>query len=300
MSLMGCVYGCSRYFGLGNTDTWLYGACGFSSVINIHKELCPSGPTAWKTGKSLGLLANCGLSATGIIAWDSQPDYPQKYLEATNIIRNAVENGRPAVVFWANKAEYYLVRGINDDGIFISGFGSEEVPFKPWTKIPEWHMMEALAFEPTQKVDDAKTVRDGLKLAIDAWNGDQSLYLEGYDGGAKAFDAWIASFDNPKINGFGLAYNSQVWAETRMMAVDFFREASTKLGLKKEFAKAIECAIVSAECLKMVATQFPFVEQDESHKSDPARIETARTALSTAKNVEGQMVSELEKLVKTI
>jgi len=300
MSLMGCMIGCSKFLGLGNTDAWVYGSSGHAFVLNIHKTLCPSGPTAWKTAKSLKLLSNAGFSISGVVSWAQNPDYAQKYLEATNIIREAVENGFPSIVFWADKPEHYIVRGINDDGIFINGAGSEAVPFKPWTKISESDMIEALSVKPDEKSEVSKTVKDSLQFAIETWHGSSGICYDDYSCGFKAFDVWAESFDDPNLNGFGLAYNSQVWAETRIMAVDFLREAVTKLGMKDNFKKSIDCAIVSAECLKIVATLFPFEGMDSSHKSDPARISSARTALETAKNVEGEMIAEFEKLEKLI
>lgn len=300
MSLMGCMIGCSRFLGLGNTDAWIYGSSGYSFVMNVHKTMCPSGPTAWRTGKSLGLLSNAGLSITGVVSWANNPDYAQKYLKATQIVRESVENGFPAVVFWADKPEHYIVRGINDEGIFINGVGSEAVPFKQWTKISASDMIEALAVKPADKPEASKTVRDSLQFAIDTWHGSSDICHESYSVGMKAFQVWNESFDNPELNGFGLAYNSQVWAETRIMAVDFLREAALRLGMKKEFQKSIDCAIVSAECLKMVATQFPFEGMDQSHKTDPERISVAKNALATSKNVEGEMIAEFEKLVKSI
>jgi len=49
ISHMGCLSGCTRYLNLPTTDSWIYGATGHAFIINISRDSCPSGPTAWKT-----------------------------------------------------------------------------------------------------------------------------------------------------------------------------------------------------------------------------------------------------------
>jgi hypothetical protein len=126
------------------------------------------------------------------------------------------------------------------------------------------------------------------------------LTIENYKMGALGFDAWLAAFEQEKLDSLGLAYNSQVWAETRMMAVEYLREAAFRLKMKDAFKRAIDCAVISAECLKMIATQFPMVGMLDSHNTDPERIAVAKTALMTAKNVESEMIGEFCKLQVSI
>ena len=50
----------------------------------------------------------------------------------------------------------------------------------------------------------------------------------------------------------------------------------------------------------MVATQFPFVGQDEHHKHEQERVMLAKNALETAKTVEEKMIGILDNLNKAI
>lgn len=299
-SFMGCIYGCSKYLGLGNTDSWIYGATGLAFLLNIDSGLCPSGPTAWKMERSYGMLENCGFGIKRVYSFNNQPDYPQKYLEATELIKSSIDKGKPVILFWALQPEYYVVRGYNDEGVYISGANSDKTPFKKWTQLTESGIIETVSFESTNRPDVSKAFAQSLQYAIDCWHGSTTIFHPQYQGGKTGFQAWINCFGNPNLNGFGLAYNAQVWAETRMMAVDYLREASARLSLGTKLAKAIELAIVSAECLKMVATQFPFFGQDDHHKHEDERVAMAKNALQTAMAVEEKMVEEFINLTKTI
>jgi len=46
-NLIGCLKGCADYFNLNISTSWLFGASGHAFLINIHDEICPSGPYCW-------------------------------------------------------------------------------------------------------------------------------------------------------------------------------------------------------------------------------------------------------------
>jgi len=64
---LGCVKGCLEYLGIDVSDAWLYGATGHAFVINIHEELCPSGPTAWNYMALFELGKNIGYVVDGVL-----------------------------------------------------------------------------------------------------------------------------------------------------------------------------------------------------------------------------------------
>src|SRR5689334_9644170 len=61
-TLIGVLRGVSDYFGLGHTDAMLFGATGHAFLINIHGELCPSGPYCWSREPFIRLAANIGIT----------------------------------------------------------------------------------------------------------------------------------------------------------------------------------------------------------------------------------------------
>ena len=47
-TLMGVLKGVADYFDIAVSDAWLFGGSGHAFLINIHEQLCPSGPYVWK------------------------------------------------------------------------------------------------------------------------------------------------------------------------------------------------------------------------------------------------------------
>ena len=74
---MGCLSGCTRYLGIPATDSWIYGATGHAFIINISRDSCPSGPTAWKTQPLFHLGRNIGYTPDGVFAFKNQPDFKE-------------------------------------------------------------------------------------------------------------------------------------------------------------------------------------------------------------------------------
>jgi len=60
VSYLGCLQGCLEYLGAEVSDSRLFGLSGQAFVINIHEQLCPSGPTAWNTFRIRELSQNVG------------------------------------------------------------------------------------------------------------------------------------------------------------------------------------------------------------------------------------------------
>jgi len=47
-TLMGALHGAARYHRLDASLPFLYGASGLAFLMNVHEELCPSGPYCWR------------------------------------------------------------------------------------------------------------------------------------------------------------------------------------------------------------------------------------------------------------
>jgi hypothetical protein len=65
VAYLGCIKGCLEYLGIDISDAWLYSGTGHAFAINLHEEVCPSGPTAWKTVKLFELGANLSCAQSG-------------------------------------------------------------------------------------------------------------------------------------------------------------------------------------------------------------------------------------------
>lgn len=79
-SYLGCPGGCVKYFGRELPRSTLYGLSGHAFGINIHKELCPSGPHVWEQwGLLRGQERALGLNIERLGPW--YKGYDVKYEE---------------------------------------------------------------------------------------------------------------------------------------------------------------------------------------------------------------------------
>jgi hypothetical protein len=58
---MGVLAGIANYYELGISEAMLYDGSGHAFIINVHKELCPSGPYCWKYYVFHRLAGNLGI-----------------------------------------------------------------------------------------------------------------------------------------------------------------------------------------------------------------------------------------------
>ena len=142
-----------------------------------------------------------------------------------------------------------------------------------------------------------KTVRDALQFAVaharSAGESDD-LYLVGLGG----YDQWIRSLETGKADGYGMAYNTVCYLESRQAAVDFLKEAKGRLdeGLGPLFDEAISGYEKVAENLQKVADVFPFFDRKPEHIQDETRRNAAIDALKAARKAEEAGLTALEQV----
>ena len=115
-TLMGVVRGVASYYGLRASDAVLYGGSGHAFVINIHKELCPSGPYCWDPARFVGLLRNLGLERTdhGFFGAGSSPSARAAVEE---VLRGELDRGMPCALL---NMEDQLITGYDDTGFLTT------------------------------------------------------------------------------------------------------------------------------------------------------------------------------------
>ncbi|MFO7956157.1 MAG: M56 family metallopeptidase [Candidatus Brocadiia bacterium] len=97
MTLPGCLVACSRYLGLGNSPDWIYGGSGFAFALNVHRVLCPSGPTAWGDEACNRLAGNVGLRVEGLFAGKQAGDFAEKQAQYFRRVQEAIDAGLPVL-----------------------------------------------------------------------------------------------------------------------------------------------------------------------------------------------------------
>lgn len=312
---MGCLRGCLRYLHSDVTPAWLYGVSGHAFGLNIHKQLCPSGPHVWSGWGSLqgheGLL---GLKIERVGAWYKGYDdaYEAHKKLAWERARQAIDAGTPVLGYDLNWAEFYVVSGYDDTGYHYwnTNFGElKQAGPVAWDKYGDGGVVHMIALQVVTARKPKGTARRAVKAALQ-WtvdfgargDADDPLRHADYASGLAAYDQWIAALDDPKAyegDAIGAMYNAQVWRECRHQAVAFLQEAQDRLGdpaLTPLFADALQHYQRVERKLGLVCDQFPF-EDGARKASQPERQQRAQRALRDAKRAEQSGLEALAQIV---
>jgi hypothetical protein len=125
VSHLGCIKGCLNFLGIQISDAWLYGGTGHAFVINLHKEVCPSGPTAWNTMKLFELGRNLGYKFDGVFATKQQADFAEMQKRAWEHVQSAIDQGIPCYGWELEIPEFYVVYRYDNAGADTAGADTE-------------------------------------------------------------------------------------------------------------------------------------------------------------------------------
>jgi hypothetical protein len=170
VSHLGCIKGCLDYLGLDISNAWLFGGTGHAFVINLHEEVCPSGPTAWKAEMLFKLGRNLGYDLDGVIGFKRNEDFAAVQRKAWDHVREKIDQGLPCYGWELEIPEFYVVCGYDDGGYYFSGPGCDEGKGpKPWQELGDTGIgvVEMYSVSPGQAADDATTVREAMGFALE-------------------------------------------------------------------------------------------------------------------------------------
>ncbi|MBU1626076.1 hypothetical protein KKB18_01795 [bacterium] len=305
VSHIGCIKGCIDYLGLDVSLPWLFGATGHALIINIREDVCPSAPTAWKKERFFELGRNVGFDFDGVLSSKAAPDFKDKKKQAWEMIKAAIDNGQPCYGWELNIPEFYVVYGYDDVGYYYRGALCEkgEGP-KPWEEVGETKIgwLEMFVGKKCVPADVRKQVKDALGFALEFSKSPEKYIFPKFKAGLDGYDLWCKALEEDKANGFGMAYNAEVWAECREFAVKFMIEAKDKIGkgYEKLFDDAIAHYRIVADNLEKVQGMFPFCEFKPEHIKDESRIEKAIGHIKEARRAEEYCLILLQKIYKEL
>ena len=170
VSHLGCIKGCLDFLGIEVSDAWLFGATGHAFLINMHEEVCPSGPTAWKTVKLFELGQNIGYEIEGITAHKSDENFDVVQKRTWDFTRKALDQDFPCYGWELEIPEYYVVFGYDEDGYYYSGPGCDEGKGpKPWRELGDTGIgiIEMYSLKPNDPREEQLAVKDALSFALD-------------------------------------------------------------------------------------------------------------------------------------
>lgn len=298
---LGCIKGCLEYLGMNISSAWLYGATGHAFIMNMHEEVCPSGPTAWKAEMLCKLGKNVGYDVKGILSLASQPDFEAKQKQAWEHAKQALDRDIPCYGWELELPEYYVVYGYDDVGYFYSGPQCDDGKGpKSWKELGNTKIgcLEMYSVRKSEPSDDATAVRDSLAFVWEHARSPEKWIFPKYKSGLAAYDLWIRALEQGKADGFGVAFNGVVWDECRHYAVHFLEEAKERLG--PPFGPLLDEARENYEIVsrnfRKITEAFPFHDYDKKHITEEHRVTEAINCLIKAREAEAAGLALLEQI----
>jgi len=305
VSHLGCLDGCIQYLGLDVSTPWLYGATGHAFIINIStKDICPSGPTAWRTQMLFKLAPNIGYEVNGVFSPKDAQGFEQKKEEAWNLVRREIDAGHPCYGWQIGDiADFYVIHGYDEIGYYYKGYRQDEgAGPKPWKEIGQM-FIEVYGVKKVDPADDVTTVKEALENVLNHSKNQKEWIYPTYNAGIEGFDAWIKAVENGSAAAFGNAYNAACWAECRRYGVEFLQEAKIRLDGRAQslFEEAKGHYEVVAQKLASVCELYPF---SPLLKMEPIKIDDksreAVEMLKVARDAEAAGLNTLAKIVDVI
>ncbi|MDE0659036.1 MAG: hypothetical protein OXI79_05230 [Gammaproteobacteria bacterium] len=226
-SLVGVVKGALDYYGIDTAPAETFVLSGHAFVINIHPELCPSGPYCWNQERFRDLLPNLGIrmEQLGMLV-AAAPAADKGELEAR--IRAELDQGS---VCSSLSLDHQLVLGYDDAGFDLSQPWGEGVvdstprrlSFGTWQEFVQSPPVAFFKLEPCKRRSESTATASALDFAADFWRCPDQFAWETYGTGSQAYENWIAGLDSGHGDDHGNWWNAVVWGECRERAGDFFQ-----------------------------------------------------------------------------
>jgi hypothetical protein len=225
-TMMGVVKGALDFYGLNMSPAMAFGGSGHAFLINIHDELCPSGPYCWNYDPFYRLLRNLGVAMTDLGFFHAGSS-PAERAGIEQTLKEHLDRGKPCSFC---NMENQTIHGY-DDQKFLLG-----IPWKPMEITPEtltlgsWQEfgkeihVNFFVFEKLGKQDDSVVIRDSLSHAVDLFRNPRQYTGERYGVGPNAYDNWAKANETGHGASHGNWWNAQVWSECRQMAAGYFTE----------------------------------------------------------------------------
>jgi hypothetical protein len=227
-TLLGVVRGVADFYDMNVSDATLYGGSGHAFLMNIHPELCPSGPYVWQREGFMRLLRNLGLvmEASGFCTGGSNE---AERADAETWVRDRMRAGLPCSML---NLENQLLTGVDATGFHTArpwpgmDFPPAHLSFGSWAELgSDIHLM-FFSFRRTRPADEETIIRDGLRYAVELYDHPERTEVEGYAVGARAWANWIAGVRGGHGAEHGCWWNSTVWSECREKAADWLEETA--------------------------------------------------------------------------
>lgn len=232
-TMIGVLKGIAEYYDIPVSDAWLFGGSGHAFLINIHEQLCPSGPYCWKYEPFFKLLRNLGISmeSLGFYTSESKSEERRKIEE---ILKKNIDAETPCSLL---NMENQLISGYDDSHFIVQKpwpnvdlpLTPETLTFQTWKELGDEVHIDFFTFEKIEKADDQTIIEESLSYAMDlTLNPDRYRLEKRYYIGLDAYNTWINAVKGGHVSSHGNWWNGTVWGECRKMAAKYFSEIAQK------------------------------------------------------------------------
>jgi len=230
-TLMGVAASAAEHYGINVSVPSLYGGSGHGFIINIHRQLCPSGPYCWNHDGFDGLLPNVGLKrvALGFFGPDSTPS---RRADVEGRVRELVDRGVPCSLV---NMEHQLITGYDDGGLCTAqpwpctDFPPNRLSYGSWSELGGEIHAGFFAWKKAEPAGFVAALRAALDFALELHEEPERWAMEDYAMGMNAWQAWIEAVREGRGNTHGSWWNARVWGECRLMTSRYVAEASVRL-----------------------------------------------------------------------
>lgn len=240
-------------------------------------------------------LANLGVYTNQV----SYSGYNEEVLNALEhgieIIKNAIQNGYPAMVWEAIHPEFALIYGYDEEKKIFYAIDSKSeatIPFKQLGQGEETSEFYVLTVNDSADTTFAQRLKGAIHLILQYGNQENDDNWE-FISGLEAYDAWIDAFEKGNVDTVGNAYNIQVNKHARTTAVEFLEKISDELG-HASTSKAIDIYKKIVKDYEALEALFP----DENNKDpQPDDKEQAIILLNQLRDQEEQGLEAMKELL---
>lgn len=225
-TMMGVLKSAADYHGLGLSEPMVFGLSGHAFLINIHTQMCPSGPYCWKRENAEPLIRNMGLGMTDLGFFGTGTNAEARSVVERKL-REALDKGIPCSLI---NMENQIIDGYDATGFFTAqpwgpkmGFPPARLSFGTWQEFGKEVHVNFYTIEKLKPIDRQEAVLASLDYAIDMFKNPAKHSSRDYAVGPLAYDNWIAAVPTSG-SSHGNWWNATVWSECRQMAARYFTE----------------------------------------------------------------------------
>ncbi len=289
-TMMGVLKAAVDYHDVKLEVPMVFGLSGHAFLINIHTELCPSGPYCWKRKNAEPLIENMGLRMTDLGFFDATATKEAR-ADVERKLREALDKGIPCSLI---NLENQIIRGYDDVKLLSvhpwpkhNRFPPATLSFGSWTEFGKKFHVNFYTIEKGQPADRLAAIVASLDYAVDLWKNPEKHSLEGYGVGPDAYDNWIAIVPTAG-SAHGNWWNASVWSECRRMAADYVTVIGNENGTANDL-----CTQLRGDYLKIAEN----LKKASNRKMDP---EEKIALLKETKAIEASTINKVETLADTL